>query len=306
MPKMHISRSIKIDAPADKVFKVISDFSDWRPWSPWLITEPEAKVTIAEDGQSYSWVGKRTGEGKMAIRSSEENKSLDLDLNFIKPWKSYADTRFYLKEEGGSTEVTWVMDSSMPFFLFFLVKLTTAMIGMDYDRGLAMLKEYVETGDVSSKLEFVGSSEFAGGKYVGIKTDTTIENIGPSMEGDFEKLMSYMNNHQDKMAGPPVSIYHKWDVVKGQVSYTSGFPVSEAPDDLPSGMFIGEMKPTKVNTVRHIGKYDYMGNAWSTLYSMKQAKEFKQAKIHPFEVYINDPKTTPEKEWITDVCFAIK
>ena len=71
------------------------------------------------------------------------------------------------------------------------------MIGMDYDRGLAMLKEYVETGEVSSDLEFKGASDFAGGKYVGIKTDTSIENIGTAMEGDFEKLEAVIEANED-------------------------------------------------------------------------------------------------------------
>lgn len=307
MPKMHISRSITIDAPADKVYSVVSDFNQWRPWSPWLITEPETEVTVAEDGQSYEWKGKRTGEGKMAIRNAEESKSIDYDLNFLKPWKSYADTSFYLSEEGGSTKVTWVMDSSMPFFLFFLVKITTAMIEMDYDKGLMMLKAYCETGSVPSKLDFVGGSSFPGGKYVGVKTECTMDEIGPSMERDFGKLMEAMGPHQEKISGPGFSIYHKWDLVKKQVSYTSGMQVSEVPEGLSGEFVSGDIPNTSVHTVRHTGPYQYLGNAWATLYSMKQAKEIKQnKKIDPFEVYVNMPGEVPDEELVTEVHFPVK
>ena len=116
MPKMHIAKSIVVDAPAEKVFNVISNFNEWQPWSPWLITEPEAKVTVSDDAKSYEWQGKRTGEGNMQVLNEEANKSLDIDLNFLKPWKSQTDVRFELEQDGDSTKVTWLMDSGIPFF----------------------------------------------------------------------------------------------------------------------------------------------------------------------------------------------
>ena len=155
MPKMHISKSIHIDAPAEKIYSIISNYNDWQPWSPWLITEPEAKVTVKDDGKSYEWEGKRTGAGNMTILKAEENKILEMDLNFLKPWKSHADVFFYLKEENGGTKVEWGMDSSLPFFLFFMKKMMVAFVGADYERGLSMLKAYAEKGSVPTKLEFI-------------------------------------------------------------------------------------------------------------------------------------------------------
>jgi len=159
MPKMQIEKSTVIDAPVEKVYNVLSDFNQWKPWSPWLITEPEAKVTVAEDAKSYEWEGKRTGAGKMAITDESTNHSINIDLNFFKPWKSKAKVRFRIEHEGEGTKVTWFMDSSLPFFMFWMTKMMTALIGMDYDRGLSMLKEYAETGAVSTKLDF--SSPYA-------------------------------------------------------------------------------------------------------------------------------------------------
>jgi hypothetical protein len=51
------------------------------------------------------------------------------------------------------------MDSKQPFFQFFLKGMMTSLIGMDYERGLRMLKDYVETGSVPSTLEFPGIQE---------------------------------------------------------------------------------------------------------------------------------------------------
>ena len=85
MPKMHIKKSILINAPVDRIYSIVSDFNHWRPWSPWLITEPEAKVTVAPDAKYYEWEGNRTGEGNMKITAEKANESIDYDLMFLKP-----------------------------------------------------------------------------------------------------------------------------------------------------------------------------------------------------------------------------
>jgi len=307
MAKLNISKSITIDAPVVKVFQTVSDFHNWRVWSPWLITEPEAKVTVASDGKSYSWEGDRTGSGNIKVTNEAKNESVDYDLNFLKPWKSEASVRFETKSTGQGTEVTWLMNSSLPFFLFWMKKSMTAFIGMDYERGLSMLKDYVETGEVPSKLNFKGTSNFEGCEYIGIKTDCSLDNIGPKMEADFNKLWAYMGENKDLVAGDPFSIYHKWDMVNRKASYTSGVPVKQVPVDLPAGMITGRIPSTKVYTLEHTGKYGHLGNAWSTLYMMERSKSFKKNKgIHPFEVYRNDPSQVSEKELVTDILFAVK
>ncbi|MEP4535236.1 MAG: SRPBCC family protein [Cyclobacteriaceae bacterium] len=307
MPKMILDRSIEIDAPKDKVFQVISDFNHWKPWSPWMIMEPEATMTIDEDSRYYSWEGKRVGTGNMKIRSEVENTSVDYDLNFLTPWKSYADVRFELEEKEGKTTATWFMESSLPWFLFWMKKMMTAFVGMDFQRGLNMLKEYVESGAVSSRLDFVGKSTYPGCKYIGIKTDCTIDSISEAMSGDIDKLMTVAGQNIDNVAGEIFSIYHKWDMVKRKVSYTSGVPVKEIPADLPEGLIAGVIPELSVYTLRHVGPYLHLGNAWTTLYSMERNKEIKcDKKHHPFETYMNNPAEVSPAELITEIHFPLK
>ena len=306
MAKMHIERSISINAPSQNVYKVISDFNDWRPWSPWLCMEPEAKVTVAPDAKSYEWEGNRTGSGNMKIVKEVENEFIDYDLNFLTPWKSTAKTNFSLTQEGNATKVTWVMDSSLPFFMFFMKGMMEAFVGADYERGLDMLKVYVEENEVPSKLEFSGNQSFEGGKWIGVKTNCTIDEMGPKMEADFGKLHQYAEG-KDLSEVKMATIYHKWNIPKNQVSYTACFVMKEAPGEAPSGFSSGEIPATTCYVLRHVGRYQHLGNAWSTLYSMHRNKEFKPKKgIDPFEFYENNPQTTPEKELITDIYFPIK
>lgn len=306
MPKMHISKSVVINAPIDKIYTSLQNFKDWTVWSPWLIMNPDTNVTVAEDGDSYEWDGARVGSGNMSIQSREENRSIDYNLTFLKPWKSVADVRFELKEQGEGVQVTWLMDSSLPFFMFWMKKMMVAFVGMDYQRGLNMLKEYMEKGEIDSKLEFRGESTFEGCKYIGVKSYCAMDDMGDQMMSDFARLGEVIQKEGIK-PGKAFTIYHKWEMVKQQAEFTSGWEVDSIPENLPEGVFSSEMPTTKVYTLRHVGAYQHLGNAWTTLYNMQRGKEFKQnKKTHPFEVYINNPQEVAEKDLITDVNFAVK
>lgn len=305
MPKMNISKSIVMDASAEKIHAILTDFNEWTHWSPWLIVEPGAQVKVATDRPFYEWEGKRLGKGQMEI-TSQTDTVIDYDLTFLKPWKSEAKVRFLLNPQGDSTKVTWEMDSSLPFFMFFMKKMMVRLIGMDYDRGLLMLKDYAEKGKVGSKLEFLGESQYPGCTYIGLKNSCSIDELGGVMKADFEKLMAFAQQHSDKLTGEWFSLYHKFDFGKNKVVYTGGIAVSEAISDLPEGMFSDKISPTKVNTVRHTGPYPLAGNAWSSIMSMQRAKEFKQnKKLPPIEFYRNNPQEVPAEELILEVSMPI-
>ncbi|WP_421892507.1 SRPBCC family protein [Marinoscillum sp.] len=307
MPKINLSRSISINAPIDKVYECVSDLGHWTIWSPWLITEPEAKVTLAEDHKSYSWEGNRTGSGNMKIAAEQTNQSIDLDLQFITPWKSTAKVRFDLVELNGGTQVTWQMDSSLPFFMFWFKKMMIAFISMDYDRGLALLKDYSEDGKVHSRLDFEGINTYPGCQYIGIKNECSIDLLGEKMVADFQQIGNYVADKNELISGEALSIYHKWDIVKRLVVYTSAIPVKHIPKELPEGYITGEIPSLKVYTLKHTGPYHHLGNAWTTLNSMYRNKEFKlNKKIFPFETYKNSPTEVPANELITQVHFPIK
>jgi predicted transcriptional regulator YdeE/uncharacterized protein YndB with AHSA1/START domain len=306
MPAFHVSKTIRIQASPEKVYSIISDFHHWPAWSPWLIAEPGAKVEIQTDGKAYSWQGKRTGSGDMKVNKENAPLRLDMVVRFLKPWKSTSPVWFELKPQGEETEVTWHMDGSLPFFLFFMTKMMTAYIGMDYQRGLLMLKDYVETGSVPSQLKFEGIRSYSGCTYVGIKAECSMETVGQKMADDFGKLSVWVSQNSQHLAGPGFSIYHTWDVVKNRVVYTGAFPVKEVPKDLPAGFINGKIPATKVNVIAHTGPYKHLGNAWSTQYMMQRGKEYKYRKgIDPFEVYLNMPGQVRDDQLITEVCFPV-
>ncbi len=308
MPKMNLDRSVVIDADINKVYENINDFHNWKSWSPWLVLDPDALVNVREDGKYYNWEGKYLGSGEMTVIKEVENKSLDADLLFLKPWKSKAKIGFTLDQTDEGVRVVWKMESSLPFFMFWMKKMMISLISMDYDRGLTMVKDKCELGEIPSNMTFEGIKSFKGCKYIGIKSSSTIDGMSASMEKNYTQLMTYMmDGRQENMDGSPMSIYHKWDMVNRQADYTACIPVHEIPADLPEGMITGSVPATKVHSIHIKGPYRYIGNVWSAQYSRMRGKAFKGNKqIHPMEVYFNSPKNTAENDLETEVWFSVK
>jgi len=307
MPKFTVEKSVHVTVPADKVFGVVRDFRKWPEWSPWLISEPGCKVGYADDGRSYSWDGNVVGSGEMVVTGEGEPGSIDYDLTFLKPWKSESKVRFTFVEKDGGTEITWTMHGALPFFMFWMKPMMIAFVGMDYDRGLAMLKDFLEKGGVPSELNFPGVTRSPGFSYVGVKNACAIKGMADAMERDFKMVKDWVAESGTAPSGKPFSIYHKWGLVKGVTEYTVGFPVADVPGSLPAGLVSGEQPTCDVYPVKHTGAYRHLGNAWSAGVMHGRAKVFAQSrKIHPFEVYENDPSEVSEDELLSVVNFPVK
>lgn len=300
MPAFSVSESITIQAPQESVFDTLRDFKSWPTWSPWVIAEPDAKLIYADDGQSYSWDGKLIGAGKLGWISESGVESLTGELTFLRPHKGQAETRFKLEPSGKGTRVTWEMDSKLPFFMFPLKKMFSALVSMDYKRGLSMLKDYIEDGEIHSRIEF-DSQQSPELTLVGIRKECQMSEIGPEMKECLCKLSELEG------IGKGISIYHKWDVASQMVTFTTGFLIENMPSDLPEGATVVTIPATPAYTVTHTGPYTYLGNAWSSGICHQRAKVFKKNnRIHPFEIYENDPSKVNENELVTVVYFPKK
>lgn len=307
MPEFHVSKSVAIDAAPSAVYPLIRDFQKWPAWSPWLLAEPECGLTYAEDGRSYEWEGDIVGSGRMERLVEVPDKVLDYRLTFLKPFKSENKTTFTLKKKAGGTDLLWTMTGSLPWFMFWMKGMMAAYIGMDYARGLAMLKDLAETGAVPSNLDFLGEQSFTGLPYVGIRNQCAIDRIGEEMSADLKKLGTWREEAGVPRDGRVVSIYHKWNVTKGTVAYTVAVEVPSPPTSLPPGLCTGAIPDTRVYSIRHTGPCHHLGNAWSAGMMHAQSKRFRQnKKLHPFELYEGNPEQTPENELRTLIQFPLK
>jgi len=306
MPKIHSSNSIQIVAPLVSVYEKISDFQKWPEWSPWLCLEPETKLTFSEDGQSYVWEGEIIGAGIVRKVSETYPTQLICELTILKPWKFASEVIFQLAEKEGGTELTWIMNGKLPFVMFWMTGMMKTLVGMDYDRGLTMLKDVCEIGSVPSRVQPLGEENYPGCSYVGITTECRVEDIGSCMEKDFSQLVPWAIENSCGYEMPLIARYQTWDIKKATTRYTVGFPMDVIPETLPEGFIAGEIPPTNMQVIEHTGPYRHLGNAWTLGMMLSRQKTFKQKRgLFPFEMYLNSPRNTPENDLVTRVCFPV-
>ncbi|HXI08615.1 MAG: SRPBCC family protein [Bradyrhizobium sp.] len=146
-----IERSAVIDAPAERIFAVLSDFRQWTGWSPWEHKDPALKreYSGAERGKGaiYGWEGnKNVGSGRMEILEANAPSKLRIKLDFFKPFEGHNTAEFTMLPQGNATNVHWVMHGPATFLSKVMQVFISfdRMVGKDFETGLANLKQLTE------------------------------------------------------------------------------------------------------------------------------------------------------------------
>ncbi|HKU71577.1 MAG TPA: SRPBCC family protein [Burkholderiales bacterium] len=147
----HVERSASIKAPPEKIFAELNDFKRWNAWSPWENKDPAMKrtfgTTTSGKGAYYGWEGnKDVGKGSMEISESTPPSRLVLQLHFMEPFEAHSAATYVLAPQSGATKITWSMDGPMPYVskVISIFCDMDAMIGKDFEAGLAKLKTVAE------------------------------------------------------------------------------------------------------------------------------------------------------------------
>ncbi len=148
---LRVQRAIGINAPAEKIFPLISDFHQWRSWSPYETKDPAMKRTYSGTdsgkGAAYAWDGdKNVGSGRMEILETSAPQKIVIKLDFFTPFEGHNTAEFTMLPQGNGTHVTWVMYGPANFMsrLIQVFMNMDNMIGKDFEAGLASLKKLTE------------------------------------------------------------------------------------------------------------------------------------------------------------------
>ena len=126
---------------------LIADFHEWTKWSPWEGLDPALERSYEGEGvgATYTWKGNnKAGQGSMTFTSITADQ-VDVDVEFLKPFKARNEVIFKLTPVAEGTRVEWTMqgDRNAAFALLGRLFFDKA-IGKDFDRGLASLKAAAE------------------------------------------------------------------------------------------------------------------------------------------------------------------
>lgn len=145
-----VERSIRIQAPPERVFGFIDDLGRMKAWNPYERKDPALRgnfgARTAGPGASYAWESDKVGAGSMTIVESTAPSRITMRLDFLKPFAATNTAEYTLRPEAGGTQVSWAMHGPNTFLsklmqVFFSFD---TMIGKDFEDGLNNLKALAE------------------------------------------------------------------------------------------------------------------------------------------------------------------
>lgn len=149
--KFRYERSGVINAPAENVYRYISDFKRGKLWNPYAQKDPNMKTNfIGPDAQVGSIMefdgNSEAGAGKLEIIKLVPNQSVDIRLIMTSPFYAENLIEYRLTPEGAGTRFSWAMSGDGGFMgkLISTVFDCEKMIAGDFETGIARLKTVVE------------------------------------------------------------------------------------------------------------------------------------------------------------------
>lgn len=319
-----VERSITIPAETGVVWANVSDLEDHEEWSPWAEKDPDMAVTITGDagqvGQKSEWKGdENVGSGYQQIAMVEENKAVRTDLHFIEPWESQSTATFDLEDLGDSTRVTWGIEGENNFMgkVMSVFMDMDKMVGPDFERGLANLKE-VSTADQATldaeRAKMVDgftieTMERPGMTYVGVRKTIPWSDMEKFFGNSFGKVFGALGQAGVQPQGAPTALYFMWDEENKRTDVLAGAAVSDADAAKftgTAGMSTYAVAPGNAYVIDYFGGYAGSGAAHMAM-DKKIKRDGASMREVAIEEYITDPGQEPDSsKWHTRIVYPIQ
>lgn len=314
LPKqVHIERSISINRPANMMFELLNGYRYYDEWSPWAERDPQAEFVISGPetgvGARLSWIGdpQLVGSGWQEIVASKPYEEINIKLDFDA--QGVADTGFKLVSQGDTTQITWFFDSDLTkgvnFLDSFLARyfglLFDRWVGGDYERGLANLKQYAESLDLSefSQVEIervnVISQDIL---FVTSGSSQESTDVAQVMAAAYAEISAFMNANSIKMTGQPMAITRAWQ--EGGYQFDAAIPVDFIPAQLTGNINSGRSPAGPAVRAVHHGAYDQMMPTYEKLAAYMSAHGLSQGTVS-WEHYVTNPGNTEQQDMITHI-----
>ncbi|HUP98711.1 MAG TPA: SRPBCC family protein [Usitatibacter sp.] len=147
--KFEVSRSVVINAPAEKVYDLVADPRQWKSWSAWHARDPKMDLTYSGppfgQGAKWAWKSASEGAGQMEFTRVEPNRRVEYSLVFAEFGMRSAGA-FFLEPSPAGSKITWTNggDVGTNPLKHYLAWGMDRLVGPDFEQGLANLKAVAE------------------------------------------------------------------------------------------------------------------------------------------------------------------
>lgn len=312
----HVERSTIINADAGIPFNLTRDFREWDKWSPWHKIDTLMVKTYSEkqgvEGSWYTWDSKNpnAGKGKITITQLKENEFIENEMEFDGMGSSMAAYKFEPAE--GGVKVTWTLDGNgkgMPWYMIIPAKYFNlgmdGMIGPDYEKGLATLKELSESMPKAEQIEGFDIEErvMEPVKLAGVREVIKPSEVNGNTFGKwFGQITQVLQKQKLTPAGAPRTLYYEYGPKK--VEAEAAIPVATLGTDEGKVKF-HETAKVNVLVVKYYGDYSKTEPVYMAAYDYIKAKG-KSSNGSPMEIYITDPMMEKDTaKWLTEIVFPL-
>jgi len=311
---VHVERSLTINAPAEIIHGQINNLKNWNNWSPWYKMDTAMKIeyngTDAGAGAGYKWESNNdnVGKGDMTITSSTPD-SISTAMNFME--NGTATGKFVFAKSDSGTTVTWSMESDMgmnPIGRIFGLFMD-GMLGPDFEKGLASIKEFTEAIPTGPKLyrgyEIMekDSPEMV---YIGKKDSVGWEKIGEFYGKNLPAIFEAVGKEKLECVAAPSGIFFSWDTVHQSAVMAAAIAVKGDANTKVKGYETFVIPAGKMLHISYFGAYEKTANAHYGMDDYIKEKSLIQ-NFPVIEEYVTDP--TVEKDtakWLTNIYYRVR
>ncbi len=306
--KMTISAESTINQPVATVYHAVASFQDRDKWDPWL--EMDSTATAEFDykegyvGSTYTWAGPIIKTGKMEVVGSECCKQIKSHIWFD-GMEDHSVVEWAFEEVEGKTNLKWsfTAEGGYPMGRIYLFMMEKSMPA-NLEKGLANLKEHMETPVATATLSELEEKEFPAMDAMIIAGEATLENVGSVMEKLFGALMVVVGKQNLEITGHAFSRCHEYNEADGSMKFVVGVPVKS------QGTAENEVVPQSYPVIKavaavHTGPYEALYGSYEKIEQQIKEKELNVAQV-AWEFYLTDMEKEPDNtKWQTLIAFPL-
>ena len=311
--KVHVARSIQIQAQPEVIQSQLLDFKFFNEkWSPWI--EKDTTVSIHYEGESglpgskYTWSGnKEIGKGSMELLAIRAD-TIFQHVVFQEPHHGSGDVYLICQAENGGTKVNWEMNFDLSFLSrgFMRFMNMDKYIGTDYEKGLAKLKQVMESPAPENntykgfELKEVLWQER---DYYGKKALVSFAQLNTFFEQSFPPLFNDAINLKLSHTGPPSGLFYTYDEVKKQTECAAVIAVPDGQKCKGWQKFTVPASDMAI-FLSYKGPYEKMAKAHQAISDYMKEKGYSHNLV--IEEYISGPlNETDSSKWVTNIYYII-
>jgi uncharacterized protein YndB with AHSA1/START domain len=146
-----VQREVTIDRPANEVFDYLKDLRNQSEFSMWSQLDPRMDKTFRGTGGTvgsvYAWSSneRNVGIGELEVKALEENRRIELEIRFTKPFVSTDPTVIELESiDTGRTRIMQTYYGKMPYPMNALCPVISKSIGDGMDSTFKNLRRVLD------------------------------------------------------------------------------------------------------------------------------------------------------------------